>query len=179
MSWLFSSGGQNIRTSDSAPVFPVNVQGWFPLGMTGLISYHPRGSQESSPAPQPKSINSSALRLLSVQLSHPYMTNIALTIALTIQIFISKVMTLLFNTLSRFVIALLPRSKRLLISLLNKQGNNIQLWYNPFSICDQSIVPCLILTVDSWPAYRFLRRQVRWSGIPISFRIFHSLLWST
>ena len=30
-----------------------------------------------------------------------------------------------------------------------------------------------------WPEYRFLRRQVRWSGIPISFRIFHSLLWST
>ena len=34
-----------------------------------------------------------------------------------------------------------------------------------------------ILTVACWPAYRFLRRQVRWSGIPISFRIFHSLLW--
>ena len=30
-----------------------------------------------------------------------------------------------------------------------------------------------------WPAYRFLKRQVRWSGIPISLRIFHSLLWST
>ena len=36
-----------------------------------------------------------------------------------------------------------------------------------------------VLTVASWPAYRFLKRQVRWSGIPISFRIFHSLLWST
>ena len=35
------------------------------------------------------------------------------------------------------------------------------------------------LTVASWPAYRFLRRQVRWPGIPISWRIFHSLLWST
>ena len=34
-------------------------------------------------------------------------------------------------------------------------------------------------TIASWPAYRFLRRQVRWSGIPNSFRIFHSLLWST
>ena len=38
---------------------------------------------------------------------------------------------------------------------------------------------CPVLTVASWPAYRFLKRQVRWSGIPISFRIFHSLLWST
>ena len=36
-------------------------------------------------------------------------------------------------------------------------------------IWNQSIVPCLILTVPSWPAYRFLRRKVRWSGIPISY----------
>ena len=41
------------------------------------------------------------------------------------------------------------------------------------------LVPCPVLTVTSCPAYRFLRRQIRWSGIPISLRIFHSLLWST
>ena len=41
-----------------------------------------------------------------------------------------------------------------------------------FPILNQSIVPCLVLTVASWLAYRFLRRQVRWSGIPISLRIF-------
>ena len=41
-----------------------------------------------------------------------------------------------------------------------------------FPIWNQSIVPCLVLTVASWPAYRFLRRQVRWSGISISLRIF-------
>ena len=62
---------------------------------------------------------------------------------------------------------------------LNKQGDNIQPWCTPFSILNQSIVPCLVLTVASWPAFRFLRKQVRWSGIPISWRIFHSLLWST
>ena len=62
---------------------------------------------------------------------------------------------------------------------LNKQGDNIQSWSTPFLIWKQSFVPCLVLTVASWPAYRFLRRQVRWSGIPISWRIFHSLLWST
>ena len=61
---------------------------------------------------------------------------------------------------------------------LNKQGDNIQPWHSPFPIWNQS-VPCPVLTVASWPAYRFLKRQVRWSGIPISFRIFHSLLWST
>ena len=52
-----------------------------------------------------------------VQLSHPYMAT-GKTIALTIQTFVSKVMFLLFNMLSRFVIALLPRSKSLVISRL-------------------------------------------------------------
>ena len=52
-----------------------------------------------------------------VQLSHPYMTT-GKTIALTIQTFVGKVMSLLFNTLSRFVIAFLPQSKHLLISWL-------------------------------------------------------------
>ena len=62
---------------------------------------------------------------------------------------------------------------------LNKQGDNIQPWCTPFPIWNHYVVPCPLLTVASWPAYRFLRRQVRWSGIPISFRIFHSLLSST
>ena len=51
---------------------------------------------------------------------------------------------------------------------LNKQGDNIQPCHTPFPIWNQSVVPCPVLTVTSWPAYRFLRRQVRWSGIPIS-----------
>ena len=62
---------------------------------------------------------------------------------------------------------------------LNKQGDNIHPWHTPFLIWNQSIVPCLVVTVAVWPAYRFLRRQVKWSGIPISWSIFHSLLWST
>ena len=61
-----------------------------------------------------------------VQLSHPYMT-IGKTIALTIQIFVSKIMSLLFNTLSRFIIAFLPRSKCLLISWL--QSPSMVVWY--------------------------------------------------
>ena len=51
---------------------------------------------------------------------------------------------------------------------LNKQGGNIQPWCTPFPIWNQSVVPGPVLTVASWPAYRFLKRQVRWSGIPIS-----------
>ena len=62
---------------------------------------------------------------------------------------------------------------------LNKQDDNIQPWCTPFPIWNQSVVPCPVLTAASWPAYRFLKSQDRWSGIPISFRIFHSLLWST
>ena len=56
---------------------------------------------------------------------------------------------------------------------LNKQGDNIQPWHTPFLIWNQSIVSCPVLTVASWPACRYLRRQVRWSGIPISLRLFH------
>ena len=57
---------------------------------------------------------------------------------------------------------------------LNKQGDTIQPWRAPFPIWHLSTVSCQVLAVVSWPAYRFLRRQVRWSGIPISGRIFHS-----
>ena len=46
---------------------------------------------------------------------------------------------------------------------MNKQGDNIQPWRSTFAIWKQSIVPCPVLTVASWPAYRFLKRQVRWS----------------
>ena len=48
-------------------------------------------------------------------------------------------------------------------------------WHTPFPIWNQSVVPCPVLTVASWPAYRFLRRQVRWSAIPISWRIVHTV----
>ena len=191
------------------------------------------------------------------------------TIALTSRTFVGKVMSLLFNMLSRLVIAFLPGSKRLLISWLqspsavilepkkiksvivspficyevmgsdamilvfecwilsqlfhspfssrgssssslsairmvsstylrlltflpailipacassslafqmmysayklNKQGDNIQPWCTPFPTWNQSVVPCPVLTVTSWPVYRFLRREVRWSGIPEEF----------
>ena len=54
---------------------------------------------------------------------------------------------------------------------LNKHSDNIQPWCTPFPIWNQSVVPCQVLTVASWPAYRFLKRQVMWSGMPISFSI--------
>ena len=77
----------------------------------------PRDSQESSPTPQFKSINSSEHSFFIVQLSHPYMTT-GKTIALTRWTFVGKVMSLFFNMLSKLVIAFLPRSKHLFISWL-------------------------------------------------------------
>ena len=116
MSRIFASGGQSMGASASASVLPVNIQGWFPLGLTGFISFFcPRDSQEPSSIPWFESINSMVLSHSMVQLSHPYMTT-GKTIALTRCTFVSKVMSLLFNMLSKFVIAFLPRSKRLLIS---------------------------------------------------------------
>ena len=81
----------------------------------------PTDSQERSPVPQFKSINSLVLSFLQVQLSHPYMTT-KKNIALTRWTFVGKVIFLLFNMLfnmlSRFIIAFLSRSKYLLISWL-------------------------------------------------------------
>ena len=51
---------------------------------------------------------------------------------------------------------------------LNKQGDNLE---PIFLIWNQSVVPCPVLTVAPWPGYRFLRRQVKWSDIPSSWRI--------
>ena len=114
MSWLFTSGDQSIGASASASVLPMNIQGWFLLGLIGLISCSPRHSQESSLHHNSKASILWRSAFLMVQLSHPYMTT-GKTMTLTIQTFVGKVMSLLFNILSKFVIAFLPRSKCLLI----------------------------------------------------------------
>ena len=266
MSWFFTSSGQSIGALLLSSVLPMNIQGWFPCC--------PRDFQESSPAPWSESINFSRLSLLygpTLTSIHDYWK----TIALTTWTFVSKVMSLLFNTLSRFVIAFLPRSKHLLISWLQSLSavilepkkiksvtvstfspsichevmgpdvmilvfwmlsfmsafslssftlikrlfscsslsairvvssaylrlliflptvlipacdsssptfhriycaykltkKDIQPWLTLFSILNQSVLPCLVLTVVL-DLNRYLRRQVKWSGIPISLRIF-------
>ena len=64
MSQFFTSGGQSIGVSAPTSVLPMNIQDWSPLGWTGWISLLSKDSQESSPTPQFKSINSSALSFL-------------------------------------------------------------------------------------------------------------------
>ena len=80
-----------------------------------------------------------------VELSHPYMTT-GKTIALTIKAFVSKVVSLLFNMMCRFVIAFLPRNKHLLISWLQSQSavilepkkrNSVTISIFPPSICHE------------------------------------------
>ena len=63
-SQFFTSGDQSIGVSASASVLPMNIQDWFPLGWTGWISLLSKDSQESSPTPQFKSINSLELSFL-------------------------------------------------------------------------------------------------------------------
>ena len=122
VSQFFTSGGQSIWASASASVLPINIQDWFPLGWTGLISLCPRDSQESSPTPQFKSINPLVLNFLYGRLLHPYMTTGK---TMTRWTFVGKVMSLLFNVLSRFVIAFLLKNKRLLISRLRSPSTVI------------------------------------------------------
>ena len=108
MSWLFASGVQSIRASVS--VGPMNIQGLFPLGLTGLISllYKTLSRVFSNTTVRKDQLIFQCFFM--VQLSHLYMTT-GKTIALTIRTFVGKVMSL-----SMFVIAFLPRSKCLLIS---------------------------------------------------------------
>ena len=103
--------GQSIGASASASVLPMNIQGWFPLGLTGWISLQSMGLSRvfsNTTAQKPTILPRSAF--VMVQLTHPYVTT-GKNIALTIWTSVSKVMSLLFNTLSRFVIAFLPKDQ--------------------------------------------------------------------
>ena len=107
-----------IESMIPASVFPMNIQGWFPLGLTGLISLLFKGLSIVFPSTtvwkhqffgsQPSLRSNSHIRTWLLEK----------TIALTIQAFTSKVVSLLFNTLSRFAIASFPKNKCLLISWL-------------------------------------------------------------
>ena len=131
MSQFFTSGDQCIGISASASVLPMNIQDWSPLAWTGWISQESLLGTEGTLKSlfQHHSSKASILwhsAFFTVQLdSHPYMTT-GKTIALTRQTFAGKVMSLLFNMLSRFVITFLPKNKHLLISWL--QSPSAVIW---------------------------------------------------
>ena len=119
VSQFFTSGGQTIVASSSASVLPMNIHSGlisFRIDWLGLLAV--QGTLKS--LLQHHSSKASILRhsaFLMVQLSHPYMTT-RKTTAWTRQTFVGKVISLLFNMLSRLVITFLSRSKRLLTSWL-------------------------------------------------------------
>ena len=115
--WVSSSHhvaktGASVSTSD----LPMNIQDWFPSGLTCLISLQSKGLSRvfSNTTVQKHQFFSIQLSLRSN--SHIHTTG--KTIALTRWTLVSKVMSLLFNMLSRFVTAFLQRTKCLLISSL-------------------------------------------------------------
>ena len=120
MSQLFAWDAQSIGVLALASFLPMNTQDWSPLGWTGWILQ----SKGLSRVLQHHSSKASILQhsaFFPVQLSHPNMTT-GKTIALT---FVGKVISLLFNMLSRLVITFLPRSKHLLISRLQSPSTVI------------------------------------------------------
>ena len=140
ISQLFASHGQSIGVSASTSVLPMNIQDWFPLGCTSWSPCSPRDSQEFSLTPQFNSINSSVLSFFY----SPTLTSLYdywKTIALTRWTFVGKVMSLLFNMLSRLVITFLPRSKHLLSSWLQSLSAVIlEPSFHCFSICCHEVM---------------------------------------
>ena len=107
---FFTSGGQSIGASASASVLPMKFRTDF---LKHWLVWSPCSPRALQSLLQHYSSKTSVLwcsAFFMVQLSHPYMT-VGKTIALTIRTFVGKVISLLFNTLSRFVIDFLPRSK--------------------------------------------------------------------
>ena len=154
-SQFFASGGQNIWNF-SFCISPSNEYSeltafrtdWLDLlavqgTLKSLLQHH---------SSKPSILSRSAFSI--VQLSHPHMTT-GKTIALTRQTFVSKVMSLLFNTLSRLVIAFLPRSKHLLISwqqspsavILEPPKNNVSHCFVSLSSCHEVMGPDAMIFV--------------------------------
>ena len=116
VSQLFTSGGQNFGASASTSVLSMNIQGWFPLGLTGLISLFSKETNLSRVfcstsiwkhqffSTQPSLWSSSYFRMWLLEKPQLWLYESLLAKWL-----------LLFNMLSRFIIAFLPRSKYLLI----------------------------------------------------------------
>ena len=111
MSQFFTSDGQSIEVSASTSVLPMNIQlNRFPLGRTGWISLQ---SKRLSRVLQHHNLKASIFQhsvFFIFQHSHPHMTT-GKTIALTRWTFVGKVISLLFNMLSRLVIAFLPSQR--------------------------------------------------------------------
>ena len=154
MSQFFASGGQSIEASIS--VLPMNIQDWFPLGLTDLTSLLSKGLSRvfSNTTVQKHQFFGAQPSLWSN--SHIHTWPLEKAIALTIWTFAGKVMSLLFNMLSRLVIAFLPRSKCLLISWLQSPSDDKETFQK---LAFKLTQPEKMLAVEnkggSWRSYRW------------------------
>ena len=158
MSQLFAWGGQNTGVSALASFLPMNTQGWSPSEWTGWIFLQSKGLSRVFSNTTVQKHQFFCTQLNSVQLSHPHMTT-GKTIALTRRTFVSKVMSLLFNILSRLVIAFLPRSKHLLISWLQSLSAVI---LEPPKIKSATVSPINFLNqliIKAWTEYKYRKRM--------------------
>ena len=165
----------------------MNIHSWFPLESTGLIFLLSKGLLHvfSSTTDKKASIFRHSA-FFKVQLSHLY-TTIGKIIHLTLHTFVEKVMPLLFNMLSRFVITFLPRSRHLLISWLQSPSSVI---LDPrkikfatvstfcLSTCDEVMGPVVVILVFwmlstkpafSLSSFTFIRRYFIFSSSFLSF----------
>ena len=156
MSWLFASGDRSIGAS--ASVLPMNIQGWFPLGLTGLISLQSKGLSRvfsSTTTPKHQFLALTYLYGSTLTSIHDYQKIVALTIWT-----FGKVLSLFFNTLSRFATAFLRRSKHFLISWLqslstvileHKEIKSVTASTFSLSICHEVIgLDAIILFFECW-----------------------------
>ena len=119
---------------------------------------------------EPRKIKSATVSTVSPSISHEVMGLDAFYHKSGV-IYISEVIDISPSNLDFSLWFIQPRVLPEVVCIeLNKQGDNIQLWHTPFPILSQSVVPCLILTVASWPTYMFLRRQWWTSPINAPFR---------
>ena len=114
ISQLFTSGGQSIGVSASASVFPMNIQDWLPLGLTGLISLWSKGLSRvfsSTTVRKHQFFGAQPFHCPALTSKHDYWKNHSFDY----KNLVSKIMSPPFNTLPRFAIAFLPRNKCFLI----------------------------------------------------------------
>ena len=114
MSQLFVSGGQSVRVSASSSLLPMNIQDWFPLGGTDFISLQSKGLSRVFPNTTVQKHQFFNAQLSSQSNSHSHTWLLEKTIALMRWTFVGKVISLLFNMLSRLAITFLPRSEHLI-----------------------------------------------------------------
>ena len=168
MSQLFTSRGQSIGASVS--VLPMNIQDWFPSGLAGMISLQSKVlSRVFSSTTVRKHQFFSTQTFLMIQLSHWYMTT-RKTMTLARWIFVNKVISLLFNVLSRFGIAFLPRIKLFVISWLQSLSAAILEPKKINSVTVSTVSPSICMKWWGWmPWSSFLT----W----VLSQLFHSLFF--